>query len=420
MTSNPTLLSNSGTDVDPDVEYAGHAVFDPQSYVDGIPHRHFDLLRAKSPVHRVDAGMAPDGFWAVTRHADVVHVSRNADLFSSQRRTCYLNDLDGDALAQQQLVMVNMDPPEHTRLRSLVNRGFTPRTTAQLAERVTEVTERIVDEAIAQGEGDFVTMCAAELPLVVIAELLGVPQEDRYRLFDWSNRLLSGDDPEVTTPEDQQAAAMEIFAYAHELGETKRGCPKDDIVTRLISPDTHGQELSELEFDVFFLLLTVAGNETTRNAISGGMHAFINHPEQWELLRRNPSLVSNAADEVTRWVTPVNAFRRVAMTDTVIGEQEIAEGDNVVIFYSSANRDELVFTDPHTFDITRPDNAQLAFGGGGPHFCLGRHLAKLELEIMLGTLARRIARVELTGEVNRLRSQFINGIKEMPVRIHAA
>jgi cholest-4-en-3-one 26-monooxygenase len=290
-----------------------------------------------------------------------------------------------------------------------------------IEERIADACDDIVRKAVEQGEGDFVTMCAAELPLVVIAELMGVPQEDRHKLFHWSNLMLSGDDPEVVaSPEVQEQTSLEVYAYANELGANKRDCPVDDIVSKLISPDENGHSLTELEFDLFFVLLMVAGNETTRNAISGGIQAFVENPDQWELLKSRPELISSAADEIVRWVTPVVDFRRTTTQDIEIGGVLIPEGEKVIIYYASANRDESVFTDPFTFDITRDPNPHIAFGGGGPHFCLGRHLAKLEIERMLAALITHVDKIEITGPVNRLRSNFINGIKSMPVRLTPA
>jgi len=396
-------------------------LFNPDNYVSGMPHDQLTLLRTQAPVFRhPDPGRA-EGHWAITRHADVVFVSRNPELFSSERETCFLFDTPEDQMAQQRLMMINMDPPGHTVLRSLVNRGFTPRMIGKLEERIADACDDIVRKAVEQGEGDFVTMCAAELPLVVIAELMGVPQEDRHKLFHWSNLMLSGDDPEVVaSPEVQEQTSLEVYAYANELGANKRDCPVDDIVSKLISPDENGHSLTELEFDLFFVLLMVAGNETTRNAISGGIQAFVENPDQWELLKSRPELISSAADEIVRWVTPVVDFRRTTTQDIEIGGVLIPEGEKVIIYYASANRDESVFTDPFTFDITRDPNPHIAFGGGGPHFCLGRHLAKLEIERMLAALITHVDKIEITGPVNRLRSNFINGIKSMPVRLTPA
>ncbi|WP_076813301.1 cytochrome P450 [Pseudofrankia asymbiotica] len=394
-------------------------VYDPDLYVTGVPHDQFAVLRAEAPVFRHADHELPDGFWAVTRHADVTHVSRNPEIFSSHRQTCFLNEQDPDRLAEQQLMMVNQDPPDHTRLRALLNRGFTPRTIGRLTDKIQRACDAIVDKALAAGTGDFVALCAAELPLVVIAELMGVPNTDRYKLFEWSNRMLAADDPELSpAPDEGLVAAMEAYAYANELGRAKRGCPVDDIVSKLVVPDEDGHELSELEFDLFFILLIVAGNETTRNAISGGMQALIDFPEQWERLRADPDRMARlAADEMVRWVSPVMGFRRTATRDVELSGQLIRENDKVVMYYTAANFDETVFENPHAFDIGRDPNPHVGFGGGGPHFCLGRHLALLEIEIMYRTLARRAAQVVPTAAPRRLRSNFINGVKEMQVRL---
>jgi cholest-4-en-3-one 26-monooxygenase len=375
------------------------------------------LLRAEAPVFHHHDPDREDGFWALTSHADVVFVSRNPEIFSSHEKTAMLNEFVQEQIDQQQMFMLNQDPPQHTRTRSLVNRGFTPRMIAKLEERIQETCDEIVGQAVAKGEGDFVTLCAAELPLIVIAELMGVPFEDRHKVFDWSNRMVGGEDPEYGVTEEQRLdAATEMWAYASALAEEKRKALKDDIVSKLISPDEEGNVLSELEFDLFFMLLAVAGNETTRNAISGGMYALTQNPEQWDKLKADPGLIPTAADEVVRWVTPVNAFRRTALSDVEVGGVQIKTGDKVVIYYNSANRDESVFTDPDVFDISREPNPHVGFGGGGPHFCLGRHLAKLELECIFRSLITQCERIELINEPRRLRSNFINGIKEMTVR----
>ncbi|MYW00299.1 cytochrome P450 [Streptomyces sp. SID3343] len=410
--SRDTRDKRDSADCAPDLD-----VYNPDSYADGIPHATFAELRRRAPVYRHDDPQRPDGFWAVTRHADVVTVSRNPEIFSSNERLSLLDEPADEVLLTQRLMMLNMDPPEHSRLRNIVNKGFTPRTTLTLGDKVREACDRIVGAAVDKGEGDFVSMCAAELPLVVIADLMGVPQDDRHKLFEWSNKLVGDADPDLSVG-DPGGVEMEMFGYADALGAARRACPADDIVSKLVCPDRDGQELTALEFDLFFMLLAVAGNETTRNAISGGMLALIENPEQWERLRADPAgLAATAADEIVRWVSPVNAFRRTAMRDTELSGQPIAAGDKVVVYYASANHDEDVFVDPYRLDIGRDPNPMLGFGGGGPHFCLGRHLAKLELEVMFRTLAERVERVELLGPARRMRSNFLNGIKDMPVRI---
>jgi cholest-4-en-3-one 26-monooxygenase len=320
-------------------------------------------------------------------------------------------------IEMQRLMMLNMDPPQHTRQRSFVNRGFTPRMISRLAKHVREICDTLIDEVASRGEADFVTDIAAPLPLQVICELVGAPPEDRDWIFDLSNKLVGYDDPEFRrSPEEGMQAAGEIYAYADQLASRRREQPADDIVTRLLQPDDAGEVLTSSEFDLFFLLLAVAGNETTRNAASGGMLALFEHPEQWQRLLADRDLIPTAAEEIVRWVSPVNLFRRTATCDTSLGGRAVAEGDKVVVFYASANRDEDVFDDPQRFDVGRDPNPHVGFGGGGPHFCLGRHLAALELRVLLAVLAERMPDIELDGEASRLRSNFLNGIKHMPVR----
>jgi cholest-4-en-3-one 26-monooxygenase len=314
-------------------------------------------------------------------------------------------------------MMLNMDPPMHTRYRSLVNKGFTKRMISQLEERTRAISNEIIDAVSERGECDFVTDVAAELPLQVIAEIMGVPQEDRHKVFDWSNRMIGADDPEYQEAEREAAfgASMELYAYANRLAAEKRASPGEDIISVLLRAEVDGERLSELEFDLFFLLLSVAGNETTRNLIAHAMLALIEHPEQRALLLDDPSLVPDAVEEMLRWGTPVMHFRRTATRDTEVGGQPVAEGDKVVIWYISANRDETVFDDPYRFDVRRSPNDHVAFGGGGPHFCLGANLARMEIRLMFEELLPRLPDMELAGPVERLRSNFINGIKHMPV-----
>ena len=404
MTTSPTDLKN------------------PDVFAQGVPHDYFSELRRTCPVHRQpEEGGA--GFWAVARHADVIAVSRDSTTFSSALGTTQIDDFDEETRLKQASMLLNLDPPEHTRLRQLVSRGFTPRMVKTLEERIRRTCERTVDVAIeAARDGtviDFVPAISAPLPLEVIAALLGAPAEDVGKLYDWSNRMIGWDDPEYgTTQEDGELAAAEIFLYANEIAAQRRIEPRDDIVSKLVCPDENGDTLSEMEFDMFFVLLVIAGNETTRNAISGGMQAFVDHPAQWRRLQDDPGLIDSAVEEILRWVTPVVGFRRTPTCPASIGDQQVERGDKVIVYYPSANRDEEVFDDAHVFDIGREHNPHVAFGGTGVHFCLGAHLARLELRIMFETLAARIDRVEPAGEPRRLRSNFINGIKSMPVRIH--
>ena len=396
-------------------------LIDRDRYVPSVPFELFDTLRREAPVfwHEEDEP-GGRGFWAVTDYHGVVEVNREIERFSSARGSALITEMAEEDLAQQRMMMLNMDPPMHTRYRLLVNKGFTPRMVSKLEVQMRELTARIIDVVAAKGECDFVTEVAAELPLQVIADIMGVPQEDRHKVFDWSNRMIGSEDPEYQVAADApQQAAMELFTYAHQLADEKRVNPHDDIISVLNQVEINGDRLSELELDMFFLLLSVAGNETTRNLISHGMRALIEHPEQMQKLREDRSLMPSAVDEMLRWGTPVMHFRRTATRDTEIGGQPIKENDKVVIWYISANRDESVFTDPYTFDITRSPNEHVAFGGGGPHFCLGSNLARLEIRVMFDAVLDRLDDIELTDEPKRLRSNFINGLKHLPIRFNA-
>jgi cholest-4-en-3-one 26-monooxygenase len=394
--------------VDPDVYQRG-----------GPPHEQFSWLREHEPVFWHADGGEPGwpGFWAVTGHPDVAYVSRHPELFSSARRLSLFGEVPEAHIELQRLMMLNMDPPQHTRQRAFVNRGFTPRMIGQLESHIAQICHELMDEVQGRGQADFVTDIAAPLPLWVICELVGAPVEDRGRIFELSNLLIGSADPEFhVEPQAQQNAAAEVYAYGAALAERRRAEPADDIVTQLLRPNDNGEALTSDEFDLFFLLLTVAGNETTRNAAAGGMLALFEHPDQWQRLVAEPTLIPTAAEEIVRWVSPVNLFRRTATRDTELGGQPIAAGDKVVVFYASANRDEGVFAASQRFDVGREPNPHVGFGGGGPHFCLGRHLAALELRILLQALTERMPKIQLDGEVSRLRSNFINGIKHMPVR----
>ena len=387
----------------------------PDNYVTGVPHDMLAYLRHEHPVYWHEETDGP-GFFAFTRHADVVRINQDNVTFSSHRRTALINELPEAELAQQQLMMLNMDRPIHTRYRLLVNKGFTPRMVGRLEARARQMTNNIIDNVCERGECDFVTDVAAELPLQIIAELLGVPQADRHLVFNWSNRMIGQEDPEYQlSPEAPAEAAIELYAYAHQLVADKRANPHDDLMSVLTSVEVEGERLSELELDLFFLLLTVAGNETTRNLISHGQLALMEHPDQRDKLLANPDLLPSAIEEMLRWASPVMHFRRTVTTDTEVGGQPLKDGDKVVIWYISANRDEAVFDDSYTFDIARQPNPHVAFGGGGPHFCLGANLARLEIRVMFDELLKRAPDMQLAGEVSRLRSNFINGIKHLPV-----
>ena len=393
-------------------------LIDPETYArSGPPHEQFTWLREHTPVFWHEYGGAPGwpGFWAVTKHEDVVQVSRHPEAFSSAQSSTAFRELPDKIVERRRAMIIDMDPPRHTGQRGLVNRGFTPRMIGRLEDSIRQTCTRLLDAALQRGEADFVADVAGPLPVEVICELVGAPPEDRARLYELTNRMTSFDDPEVSSTAVGVQATNEMYAYAAQLGELRRREPRDDIVTRLLQPDQDGSELTAHEFNVFVLLLVLAGNETTRNAASGGIVALLQNPLQWQRLLADPGLIPAAAEEIIRWVSPINLFRRTAVRDIELAGQKIAEGDKVVMFYTSANRDEAVFASPQEFDIGRDPNPHLAFGFG-PHFCLGRHLAALELRILLQAIAERMPGIRLDGPVTRLRSNFINGIKQMPVR----
>jgi cholest-4-en-3-one 26-monooxygenase len=315
-----------------------------------------------------------------------------------------------------------MDPPEHTRYRKLVNKGFTPRMINALEPHIRDLAVTIVERAIDQPACDFVVDVAAELPLQAIAELIGVPFDERHKIFDWSNRMVGSDDPEYSVGiEEANNARFEMFMYAAQLAEERRREPRDDIMTSLLHAEVDGDNLSDMEFNLFFMLLSVAGNETTRNAISHGMSAFLSHPDEWAKLVEDPEgRIASATEEVLRWASPVMYFRRNVMTDTELHGRQLKAGDKVSIWYASANRDEDVFDDPFRFDIERSPNDHLAFGGGGPHFCLGTSLARMEIRVLFEELAKRVPEVKAAGDPQPLRSNFIGGIKHLPVEFSAA
>jgi cholest-4-en-3-one 26-monooxygenase len=401
-------------------------LLNPDDFVAQKHHEWFRRLRAEAPVFWFEDG--DDGFWNVVKHEDVVLVNRDSALFSSQmggtqifsRRRAAEMGLDADDQEAygnnvRGVIMLEMDPPKHTRYRLLVNKGFTPRMIGLLEQALRTRATHIIDQVIEKGEADFVVDIASELPLQAIAEIMGVPQEDRVKLFEWSNRMIGAGDPEFM--DDQSGNAMaELFMYSNQLAEKRRDDPRDDIVTKLLNAEIDGDKLSELEFDMFMLLLAVAGNETTRNATAHGMYALLQHPEQFEYLKEDPDgRMEIAIEEVLRWASPVLHFKRTTTADTEIRGTEIKEGDPVVMWYISANRDEDVFDDPYTFDVARDPNPQIAFGGGGNHFCLGANLARMELRLIFEEITRRIPDMQLATEPDRLRSNFIGGIKHMGV-----
>jgi cytochrome P450 len=417
-------------------------IYSPDTYVRAVPHDALTRLRRSTPVawveeRPVDDWPAGPGFWAVLRHADVRHVLRHPKLFSSHLGATQIRDAED--LDYVRRMMLNMDPPDHSRLRRLLTKAFTPRAVARLAARIERRARALVDEVAEKGEADFAKEVSADLPLLTLADVFGIPESDRWLLFDWSNRVIGYQDAEYSssaafeasraTDMAKRAIALrpagpvnprsragmpDLYAYAHELGEYKRRHPGDDVMTALMRNDDEGRIAVE-EFENLFWLFAVAGNETVRNGLPGGMFALLRNPDQLARLRADRSLLDGAVEEMLRWWTPVMNFRRTATADTVVGNVPVRKGEKVVVWFSSANRDEEAFAEPSRFDIGRTENDHLTFGHG-PHFCLGAHLARLQMRAMFGAVLDRLHDIEPAGEPIRLRSNFQNGIKRLPVR----
>lgn len=402
--------------------------YDPRTYTAGVPHDAFAVLRRECPVYRQEERAilgwpAGPGYWAVTRYHDVVHVNRNPDLFSSQRGATQIRDPKPEDLAFQRRMMLNLDPPDHSRLRRIVSKAFTPRRIERLAGFLRDRARALVDAVAPLGACDFSQDLAADLPLLALAEVLGVPAADRGLLFEWGNRVIGFQDPEYARRDESgrpidprsRAALADMFDYAHRLADRKRREPGDDVITGLLLAEVDGQTLSREEYENFFFLLTVAGNETLRNVLPSGMLALLEHPGEHRRLLEDPSLLGSAIEEMLRFAGPVMCFRRTAAADVELGGVEIAAGDKVVVYYASANRDDAVFPDPDRFDVGRTPNEHLAFGAG-PHFCLGAHLARLQMRVFFEEVLWRLPDMELAGPVERLQSNFQAGVKHMPVR----
>ena len=407
-----------------DVVPAGFDPTDPELNEASVPHEEFLALRRKAPVFWVEQeqrardGMSEEsgtGFFAVSRHADVAAVSKNSKVFSTAENGAIIRFAEGTLREQvelQRVMLINQDPPEHTATRQIISRGFTPRAIGALEELMKVRAETIVREALTRGEGNFVEEVACELPLQAIADFIGVPQEDRRKLFDWSNQMLAYDDPDFDVEPD--VAAAEILGYAMEMAADRKANPRDDIVTKLVHADKDGRGLNDDEFGYFVIILTVAGNETTRNAITHGMNAFLDHPDQWEVWKRERP--ETMVDEVIRGATPDCVFPRTALDDVEVGGVEVRKGQRVGLFYASANFDDDVFEDPYAFDITRDPNPHVAFGGHGAHYCIGANLARQEVRLMFDALADLAPDITKLAEPRRLRSGWINGIKDLQVR----
>jgi cholest-4-en-3-one 26-monooxygenase len=398
---------------------------DPDVFLNagGPPHDYFEVLRREAPVFwheapSVQKSITPitKGFWVISKHADLVHVSRSPKIFSSEVGTSFLWESDEEMLPLVQSIMINMDPPQHVKYRRLVQPGFTPKMVKEIEPTIRKHARDIVDRVAEKGECEFVEDLASELPLTLICELVGIPYEDRKKIFEWSNNMIGGDDPDLAPSADASGtASAAMWLYCNELAEEKRRNPDDTLISKYVHGSVDGEKITEQELNHFFVLLAVAGNETTRNMTSHFMRLLFEHPDQYELLRSDvPRYLPGAVEEALRFSPPVMNFRRTAIQDTEIRGSQIKAGDKIYLSYPSANRDEEVFTDSMKFDITREKNDHIAFGIG-EHFCLGANLARMQLNAILGEVLTRLPVLRPTQAPRIQRSNFIHGITRMPV-----
>ena len=410
----------------PDVALGSFNLSDPEFWIAPRDYREaaFRTLRNEQPISWWDEWEFPDaqfpqgpGYFSLVNHEDIWHVSRNPQLFCSGQGV-NVGDMPleiGEFFGS----MIMMDDPKHFRLRSIVSKGFTPKEIARVESYVHTKAAGVVDRLLADfpdRECDFVHEVAAPLPLQIICEMMGIPEEDQAQMFAWTNVILGVGDPEFTQSfEDLIAAGMGLFQYAQALGEDRVKNPREDLTSIMMHADVDGERLTPQELGSFFILLVVAGNETTRNAISHGLKLLTDNPGERDLWWNNwDANTKTAVDEIVRYATPVIHFRRTAVEDTEIRGQKIAAGQKVIMWYNSANRDDKVYADPHRFDVTRqPQPAQVGFGAGGPHFCLGANLARREIAVMFDELRRRVPTIHAVGEPDYLQSNFINGIKRL-------
>jgi len=389
---------------------------DPDLLAHRLPLGEFAWLRRHQPIRWNPqpplAGYGDAGYWAITRHADVTAVTRGVG-WSVETNSSFVRRLDeSDPTGEStKNLLLCMDPPRHTRVRRVGNRCFTPRALAGLEDELRERAHQIVWSAKRDGTGDFVIDVARHLPLQAIAGLMGIPDDDRQQLFDWSDQMAGSEDPEYA--DNDASGVVEMFAYAHAAAEARAEVDLGDVTSRLVQPDGDGQRLSSEEFAFFFMILAVAGNETTRQAITHGMLAFLEHPEQWERWRSERP--ASAVDEILRWASPAVVLQRTATEDIEVAGQLVRTGERVGLYFPSANFDEEVFDDPERFDIGRAPNPHVTFGAGGSHYCIGANLSRLELKVMFDVIAEELADMQLAGPPSRLRSSWLNGIKHLPV-----
>jgi cytochrome P450 len=393
-------------------------LYDPDGYVDGPPHELFEMLRREQPVFRQPM---PDGteYWAVLRHADVVHVARHPTVFSASLGGVVLEDLSEEQLAMMRDMVLSMDPPRHIDYRRNLAPHFKARVIGRMESRIRDICRSILDGVARDTEIDFVHDVCAKLPSQVVGELVGIPEEDWPKIHAWSEMNTGGQDPDIRGGEPDYSASISMAMYAIGLAEQRRAEPKEDLATLILAAEIDGRPMTEIEFGSFFVQLVTAGNDTTRTMLSSGLLALLQHPDQLAELRADKSLIPGAVEEILRWANPLHYFRRTASEDTRIGDQPIAAGEKVAMMYTSANRDDDVFADPHAFDIHRNPNPHLSFGIA-EHFCLGVHLARLEGHIFFEELLATFDAIELAGPPHRQRSNLNNALKSLPVRLRTS
>ncbi len=418
-----TFVDPYVTDLGPDdADITSH-----DTYVDGVPYATFDRLRAEDPIHWTEEADG-SGFWSILRYDDALTVSRDVETFTSTKGI-RLEEMDEEETAARR-TMMELDPPEHTRYRRLVSKGFTRRTVETYEDAIRALAVEVVERALQNDSFDFVHDVAEELPMRMLGRLLGTSDEDGRQLVAWGDALLGNTDPDFTDfPVDltdtdafrmvpfRSPASIEIFKYAQRQAEDRRACPGHDVISQLLEPTTDGEPLTDLEFNNFFTLLVAAGNDTTRYTMTHGLWSLMQHPQLWDAWKADPALTPTAVEEVLRTSSVTMHFRRTAARDIEMRGKQIKAGDKVVIWFVSANHDPEAFASPYRYDLARAQNDHMTFGRNGPHLCLGAWLARMEVRLVFEELMKRAVRLEPAGDVRRLRSNFIAGIKSMPVTV---